>query len=100
MPQVKVKNGDLYIIYSDIDDTTSLISYRLDNGAEFDFDNDDFIQLILPNFESQLNRGVLENVPIDLIDVVIDDTKMILSLEIFGDTINISLDCSSIIHKL
>lgn len=100
MTQVKVKNGDLYIIYKDIDDVTPLISYRLDNGAELDFNNNDLIQIVLPNFESQLNRGSLENIPIELVETKIDGTRMIFSIEIFNDTLNISLDYSSIMDKL
>jgi hypothetical protein len=98
MSQVKVVNNDLYIIFNEIDDV--LISYKLDNGAEFDFYNNELAQIVLPNFESQLNRGSLENVPIELVDTVIDDKKIKLSIKILNDTINISLDCSSIIHKL
>lgn len=99
MSQIKIENGDLYIIFKD-DKYDVLVSYKLDNGAEFDFDGDDLVQLVLPHFEAQLNRGSLANVPIELLDVSFEDTKIILPIKIVNDTITISLDCSSIIHKL
>lgn len=99
MSQIKIENGDLYIIFKD-GQYDVLVSYKLDNGAEFDFDGDEPVQLILPNFEAQLNRGSLANVPIELLDVIFEDTKIILPIKIINDTITISLDCSSIIRKL
>lgn len=99
MPQVNVQNGDLYIIFQDTKSDV-LVSYRLDNGAEFDFHNDELVQLVLPNFESQLNRGSLSDVDIELVDIKIENNKITLSIKIINDTINISLDCSSIIHKI
>ncbi len=99
MSQIKIENGDLYIIFKD-DKYDVLVSHKLDNGAEFDFDGDDLVQLVLPHFEAQLNRGSLANVPIELLDVSFEDTKIILPIKIVNDTITISLDCSSIIHKL
>lgn len=100
MPQVNVKNGDLYVIFNKIKDDDILISYKLDNGAECDFYDDKLVHLVLPNFESQLNRGSLEDVPINFVDIKIDGTRIILSIEIFNDTLNITLDCSSIMNKL
>lgn len=99
MSQIKIENGDLYIIFKD-NEYDVLISYKLDNGAEFDFDGDELVQLVLPHFEAQLNRGSLSNVSIELLDVSFEDTKIILPIKIINDTITISLDCSSIIHKL
>ena len=99
MAEIEVINGDLYIIFNKNEDDV-LISYKLDNGAEFDFYNDELVQLVLPNFENQLNRGSLSDVSIELLDVTIDKTKIILPIKIINDTINISLDCSSIIHKI
>lgn len=99
MPQVNVQNGDLYIIFQDTKSDV-LVSYRLDNGAEFDFHNDELVQLVLPNFENQLNRGSLSDVDIELVDIKIENNKITLSIKIINDTINISLDCSSIIHKI
>lgn len=100
MSQIKVKDGDLYIIFLQAKDDV-LITYQLDNGAEFDFNNDgELVQLILPNFEMQLNRGSLVDVPIELVDSTFDNTKLSLAIKIFNDTINIHLDCSSIIHKV
>lgn len=100
MSQVKIYNGDLYIIIKEIDDNVTLISYKLDNGAELDFYNDELVQLVLPNFEAQLNRGSLLGLSIDLVDMQINNEKIILSIKIINDTINITLDCSSIMHKL
>lgn len=99
MSQVKVENGDLYIIFNENKDDV-LVSYKLDNGAEFDFYNNKLVQLVLPNFENQLNRGSLSNVSMELLDVTFNDTKITLPIKIINDTINISLDCSSIIHKI
>lgn len=99
MSQIKVENGDLYIIFNENKDDV-LVSYKLDNGAEFDFYDDKLVQLVLPNFENQLNRGSLSNVSMELLDVTFNDTKMTLPIKIINDTINISLDCSSIIHKI
>lgn len=98
MSQIQILNGDLYIIFKE-NKNDVLISYRLDNGAEFDFFNNELIQLVLPNFERQLNRGPLSDVDMELLDVQFDGTKLILPLKIVNDTINISLDCSSIEHK-
>lgn len=98
MSQIKVENGDLYIIFNENKDDV-LVSYKLDNGAEFDFFNNELIQLVLPNFEKQLNRGPLSDVDMELLDVQFNGTKLILPLKIVNDTINISLDCSSMEHK-
>ena len=98
MSQIKIINGDLYIIFKENDDNI-LISYKLNNGAEFDFLDDELVQLVLPNFERQLNRGSLSNVHMELLDVQFDGTKLILPLKIVNDTINISLDCSSMERK-
>ena len=100
MSQVKVEDSDLYIIFKEISDDSVLQTYRLDNGAEFDFYNDELIQLILPNFETQLNRGSLLGLDIDLVNVDFDDAKLSLAIKIMNDTITIHLDCSSIMHKL
>lgn len=99
MSQIKVENGDLYIIFNENKDNV-LVSYKLDNGAEFDFYDNKLVQLVLPNFENQLNRGSLSNVSMELLDVTFNDTKITLPIKIINDTINISLDCSSIIHKI
>lgn len=99
MSQIKVENGDLYIIFNE-NKYDVLVSYKLDNGAEFDFYNNKLVQLVLPNFENQLNRGSLSNVSMELLDVTFNDTKITLPIKIINDTINISLDCSSIIHKI
>ena len=100
MSQVKVINGDLYVIFEEYGDNT-LMSYKLDNGAEVDFFYNDsgevkVAQLVLPKFEAQINRGSLDNVPMELVDAqVTDEEKMILSIKILNDTINITLDYSS-----
>ena len=99
MSQIKVENGDLYIIFNENKDDV-LVSYKLDNGAEFDFYDNKLVQLVLPNFENQLNRGSLSDVSMELLDVTFNDTKIKLPIKIINDTINISLDCSSIIHKI
>lgn len=99
MSQIKVENGDLYIIFNENQDDV-LVSYKLDNGAEFDFYDNKLVQLVLPNFENQLNRGSLSDVSMELLDVTFNDTKITLPIKIINDTINISLDCSSIIHKI
>ena len=99
MSQIKVENGDLYIIFNENKDDV-LVSYKLDNGAEFDFYDNKLVQLVLPNFENQLNRGSLSDVPMELLDVTFNDTKITLPIKIINDTINISLDCGSIIHKI
>lgn len=99
MSQIKVENGDLYITFNENKDNV-LVSYKLDNGAEFDFYDNKLVQLVLPNFENQLNRGSLSNVSMELLDVTFNDTKITLPIKIINDTINISLDCSSIIHKI
>lgn len=99
MSQIKVENGDLYIIFNKNKDDV-LVSYKLDNGAEFDFYDNKLVQLVLPNFENQLNRGSLSDVSMELLDVTFNDSKITLPIKIINDTINISLDCSSIIHKI
>lgn len=99
MTHINVKDGDLYIIF-DKNKHNVLQTYRLNNGAEFDFDGNTLVQLVLPNFESQLNRGSLSDISIELLDMKFDNTKLILSIQIMDDVINISLDCDSIIHKI
>lgn len=99
MSQIKVANGDLYIIFKQHDNDV-LVSYRLDNGAEFDFLDDELVQLVLPNFERQLNRGSLSDINMELLETHFDGMKLTLPLKIINDTINISLDCSSMEHKL
>lgn len=100
MSQVKAINGDLHIIFSENEDDM-LMSYKLDNGAEVDFvyDNNEeeykLSQLVLPNFETQFNRGNLENVPMELVKTEITDEKLVLSVKIINDTINITLDYTS-----
>ena len=100
MSQVKVVNGDLYIIFQECQDDP-LMSYKLDNGAEIDFFYNDSMeyelsQLILPNFEAQVNRGKLDSVPMELVNTQLTDDKVTLSIKILNDTINITLDYSSI----
>ncbi len=99
MSQVKVINGDLHIIFQKCEDDM-LMSYKLNNGAEIDFSyNDDMeyelSQLVLPRFEAQMNRGDLSEVPMELVDTQLTDEKVILSIKILNDTINITLDYSS-----
>ena len=52
-------------------------------------------QLVLPRFEAQMNRGDLSKVPMELVDTQLTDEKVILSIKILNDTINITLDYSS-----
>jgi hypothetical protein len=99
MTEVKVINGDLYIIFNKNEDDV-LVSYRLSNGAEFDFYEDELVQLILPNFEAQLNRGQLSNLSIDYVGAQFDDYIITLFIKIVEDTINIKLDASSLMQKL
>lgn len=95
MSQTNIINGDLYIIFQEVDGV--LTSYKLDNGAEVDFYNDNIVQIVLPNFENQLGRGKLDNVPMELVNTeLIDDNHVKLSIKIINDTINITLDFSSI----
>lgn len=99
MSQVKVINGDLHIIFHKCEDDM-LMSYKLNNGAEIDFFyNDDMeyeiSQLVLPRFEAQMNRGDLSKIPMELVDTQLTDEKVILSIKILNDTINITLDYSS-----
>ena len=47
MPQVKVENQDLYVIFKEVDDNAVLTSYRLDNGSEVDFFEDDLVQIVV-----------------------------------------------------
>lgn len=99
MSQVKVVNGDLYIIFMEMKDDI-FVSYKLDNGAEMDFSYDKLAQIILPNFEMQLGRGYLSDVPIELVGTQMNDEKLTLSIKIIEDVINITLDCSSLKGKI
>lgn len=99
MPSVKVINGDLYIIFQENKDD-ALVSYRLDNGAEIDFYNDELVQFVLPNFEAQLNQGILSDVPIEYVDTEIVDNRITFIIKILNDIKNISINVSSIIHKI
>lgn len=99
MVKIKVINGDLYIFFKE-NKYDALICYQIDNGVEIDFYNDDLVQIILPNFESQFNRGSLENVPIECLDIQInEDRNVVLSIKIFNNIHNINFSISSIIHK-
>lgn len=104
MPQIKIENQDLYIIFKDFGNDDILTSYRLDNGGEVDFLKDDLVQIVLPRFEVSLNRGPLQNVPIEFVDAkIVDDdfnSILILTIKIMNDDLNIKCDCSSLIHKV
>lgn len=88
-------NGDLHIIFNEKSDDI-VTTYKLDNGAELDFINEDLIELILPNFEMQLGRGSLLGLEITVNDVSLDDMTILFSLDIQGNTINGRVDCSSL----
>lgn len=88
-------NGDLHITFSEkTDDVTT--TYKLDNGAELDFIDEELVELILPNFEEQLGRGSLLGLEITVNNVSLDDMTILFSLDIQGHTINGRVDCSSL----
>ena len=99
MTDIKVINGDLYVIFNK-NESDVLVSYRLSNGAEIDFFEDVLVQLILPNFEAQLKRGPLVNVPIEYISAQLIDCEIILVIKILNDKMNIKIDAESLKHKL
>lgn len=64
MTQVSIDNGDLKFIFKEIDESQSVI-YKLDNGAEVEFYNDDFVSLILPNFQQQLGHQHINSIELE-----------------------------------
>lgn len=100
MSQAKINtNGDLCIIFKEVEDDV-FTSFHLDNGAEFNFVEDELVELVLPRFDAQLNRGSLLGLSIELVDIHFDNEKLKLSIKIMDEIINITLDCSSIIDKV
>lgn len=96
MKQAKVYNGNLHIIFNDKIENQSAIVYKLDNGAELEFVDDELVTLILPNFEQQLGIGSLTEIPIDLKNIQMDNNFILFTLDIQGQNINGRIDCASI----
>ena len=96
MTQAKLINGDLHIIFKEISDEDVITVHKLDNNAELNFVDNDFVSLILPHFEEQLGRGSLLGLEITVNDVSLDDMTILFSLDIQGNTINGRVDCSSL----
>lgn len=88
-------NGDLHITFSEKTDDV-ITTYKLDNGAELDFIDEELVELILPNFEEQLGRGSLLGLEIKLNDISLDGMIILFSLDIHGNIINGRVDCSSL----
>lgn len=99
MTDIEVINGDLYVIFNK-NESDVLVSYRLSNGAEIDFFEDTLVQIILPNFEAQLKRGPLADVPIEYVSAQLIDCEIILVIKILNDKINIKINAESLKHKL
>lgn len=93
MSTVKIIGGNLHIVFNDSDEPA--VVYKLDNGAELEFNNDTLSALILPNFERQLNIGDLSNIDIALLDIQMQDSVILFTLDIQGQHINGRVDCSS-----
>lgn len=102
MPIAKINdNGDLCIIFNeDKFNEDFLIVFRLDNGAELNFYDDEIVALILPNFESQLGRGPLLGLDISLDNITMQGDDILFNLNIQGQNINGKIDCSSIKGKV
>lgn len=96
MKQAKVYNGNLHIIFNNKIENQSAIVYKLDNGAELEFVDDELVTLILPNFEQQLGIGSLTEIPIDLKNIQMDNNFILFTLDIQGQNINGRIDCASI----
>lgn len=96
MKQAKVYNGNLHIIFNDKIENQFAIVYKLDNGAELEFVDNELVALILPNFEQQLGIGSLAEIPIDLKNIKMDNNLILFTLDIQGQNINGRIDCTSI----
>lgn len=99
MTDIEVINGDLYVIFNK-NESDVLVSYRLSNGAEIDFFEDTLVQLILPNFEAQLGRGPLADVPIEYVSAQLINCEITLVIKILNDEMNIKIGAESLRHKL
>lgn len=97
MTQVEIDNGDLRFIFNKYQDETPMI-YRLDNGGELEFIDDECVGLVLPNFEQQLNRGIIND--IELENSTLSDDDFIFNLIIDGQNITGRINLSSLNSKI
>ena len=96
MTQVEIDNGDLRFIFNKY--TGTPIVYRLDNGGELEFVDEECVGLVLPNFEQQLNRGTINN--IELEDSSLNNDDFIFNLIIDGQNITGRINLSSLDSKI
>ena len=97
MVQVQVNNGDLRFIFKEYEDVTPIV-YTLDNGGELEFVDDDFVALVLPKFEQQLNRGHIEDIELNNMDLIEND--FVFNLTVDGQDINGRVNISSLDSKI
>lgn len=97
MVQVQIDNGDLRFIFKEYGDVTPII-YTLDNGGELEFVDDDFVALVLPRFEQQLNLGYIEDIDLKHMSLVNDD--FVFNLTVNGQDINGRVNISSLDSKI
>lgn len=84
--------GDLRFIFAECD--TDVVVYRLDNGAEVEFCEDECVGFVLPNFERQLNCGKINDV--SLTNINIEGTNILFDINVNGQNIQGKVDFSSL----
>lgn len=97
MTHVQMDNGDLHFIFKKYEDKTPLI-YKLDNGGELEFIDDEFVGLVLPNFEQQLNRGHINDIKLENIHLENDD--VVFNIVVNGQNIAGKVNLSSLDRKI
>lgn len=99
MTQCKLNNNDLNIIFIESDEVPTV--YRLDNGAEIEFINDNVSMIVLPNLTQQIPFSPINDTDISLNSIKeIDKDLVEIQLIIQDKNMNIKLDISSLNRKV
>ena len=78
--------GDLLFIFKEGYDEDLVVVYRLDNGAEVEFIDDECVAVVLPSFVARLNRGDINSVELESFDIIDDVAHF--NLDIGGQVVN------------
>ena len=99
MKQAKINDtGDLFLILSEDYDKEAIVTYQLDNGAEVEFIDDKCVAIVLPSFVSKLNRGSIETVTLESLDLIEDTAHF--NLDIGGQVVNGRINFASLKDKI
>lgn len=99
MTQCHINNEDLNIVFQETNEVPIVL--KLDNGSEFDFVDDELVNICLPNFLRQIPNNIqFEEICFDKI-TWIDDNVIKVELYIIlpnkqRQSININVDISSL----